>query len=37
MEELLLNQKSQGAEQKLMVGGLLEVINQMKKTFISDD
>ncbi len=31
----MMNQKSQVEEQKLMVGGLLEVINQMK--IISDD
>jgi hypothetical protein len=37
MEELLLNQQSQVAEQKLMVGGLIEVIAQFKNNFISDD
>ena len=36
MEELLLNQKSQAEEQKLLVGGLIEAIKQMKIDEISD-
>jgi hypothetical protein len=37
MEELLMNQKSQVSEQKLMVGGLIEVITQLKNNFDSED